>query len=148
MDYLPGDVFLTRNTPEFNATPGYWQHAAITTGKVVIEGQAEPGKVIIVTLEGFLGRNPERIVLRPKDAEIGRKAAEYAGDYVGVPYNRHSFNCVTLIRTVYGKALGYDPYWLMPDGLYRSLLFDRIDYYEDYKNWKKPEDWYAGRLTF
>lgn len=150
MDYLPGDVFLTRNIPELNQSPGYWQHAAIcnTSGKLVIEGQAEPGKVIIVTLAGFLSRNPERIHLRPKDAELGKKAAEFAEDYVGYTYNRITFNCVTLIRTVYGKALGYDPYWLMPDGLYRSSLFDRIDYYENYKNWKKPEDWYEGRLTF
>ncbi len=146
MDYLPGDVFLTRNTPEFNKTPGYWQHAAITTGKIIIEGQEEPGKVIMVTLEGFLKRNPERILLRPINKDIGLKAVEYAEDYVGVPYNRRSFNCVTLIRTVYAKALGYDYYWLTPDSLYRSLLFNRFDYYEN-KNWVKPEDWYAGRLV-
>lgn len=147
MDYLPGDVFLTRNTPELNLTPGYWQHAAITTGKVIIEGQAEPGKVIMVTLKGFLGRNPERIHLRPKDAELGKKAAEFAEDYIGSAYHRRSFNCVTLIRVVYGKALGFEPYWFMPDSLYRSLLFNRIDYYENYKGWVQPEDWYEGRLV-
>lgn len=148
MEYLPGDIFLTRNTPEFNATPGYWQHAAITTGKVVIEGQQEPGKVIMVTLKGFLGRNPEHIVLRPKDPLAGIKAAEYAGDFVGTPYDKKNFNCVTLVRTVYAKALGHDLPWLMPDNIYISLYFDRIDYYSNYKDWKKPEDWYEGRLTF
>lgn len=147
MAILPGDVFLTRNIPEFNDSPGYWQHAAISNGWAIVEGQMEPGLVIMVTEKGFLGRNPERLHLRPKDEEVGKLAAKYLDDYVGAKYDRRFFNCITLIRKVYGKALGYDPHWIMPDGLYRSTLFTHLEHYKNYENWVKPEDWYSGRIV-
>lgn len=141
----PGDVYLTRNTPEFNKTAGYWQHAAISVGWAVIEAQQEPGQVIMVLEAKFRERNPERVLLRPSKG--GDQAAVLAFEYLGVPYDVKHFNCVTLVRLIYNRALNENFLWRSPGGIYRSPLFKMVEHYEDYKHWKKPDDWYDGRLV-
>lgn len=141
-----GDIYLIRNIPELNATKmSYWQHAAIAHNGYIIEGQAEPGQVIMVTEEAFRNRNPEHIVLRPIDSAIGKAAGLAAMNYLGTKYNAKTFNCVTLVRKSYSDA-GKSFLWLMPDGISKCSFFTVVEKYSDYKNWKQPADWYEGRI--
>lgn len=147
MNSLPGDLYLTRNIPELNLTRGYWQHVALTSGRLVIEGQAEPGQVIMVFEESFLRRNPERLHLRPKDSAIGLKALGAMEGFVGEPYHRFLANCTTYVKRAYAAALGYKPKWVWPDDIAKSQLFLVLEHYQDYENWSQPEDWYEGRVA-
>lgn len=142
---LPGDIYLTRNTPELNKTLGYWQHAAIVANGLIIEGQAGPGQVILVREDYFRKRNPEHIVLRSTNQEIAQRAAIAAFNYIGVKYDVKFFNCVTLVRRCFSDA-GKGFLWLMPDGIERCKFFERVEYFSDYINWEQPLDWYAGRI--
>lgn len=142
----PGDIYLTRNIPSLNKTLGYWQHSAISNGRAVIEGQAEPGCVILVMEVPFRRRNPEHLLLRPKDKTIGKEVAELAQTYIGVKYDAKTFNCVTLVRSVYKEILGWDPRWISPNQIARSILFEEVEHLKDYEHWIQPADWYEGRI--
>lgn len=143
-----GDIFLTRNTDELNQTKkSYWQHAAMSNGFAIMEGQAEPKQVIMVKEDSFLRRNPERVLLRPKDPEIGRLASLAMEKYIGSKYNVLLRNCVTYVKWAYMEALGYNPYWFTPDDIYRSKLFTEVEHFKNYENYVQPADWYEGRIV-
>lgn len=146
----PGDIYLTRNTPEYNQTYGYWQHAAISNGWAVLEGQAEPGVVIMVKEDCFRKRNPERVLMRLSDYDesIGNQIARRAEAFVGTPYDIHFFNCVTMVDRAYQAVIGRHSLfaWFSPDSIWYSNLLKRVEYFKDYEHWTKPDDWYEGRL--
>lgn len=143
-----GDIYLTRNTDELNQTKkSYWQHAGMSNGWAVMEGQAEPKQVIMVREGGFLKRNPERVLLRPKDPELGIRASLAMEQFIGSKYNVLLRNCVTYVKWAYMEALGYNPYWFTPDDIYRSKLFTEVEHFKNYEGWVKPDDWYEGRVV-
>lgn len=142
---LPGDVYLTRNVPELNQTPGYWQHVAISNGWAVIEAQA-PG-VIMVREEAFRRRNPERLLLRPRLPEqVCSDVATAAETYIGWAYHARRLNCVTLARLAFAMASDRSFTWRSPSALARDRLLREVEHYENYEDWTQPSDWYEGRL--
>ncbi len=143
----PGDVYLTRNIPEYNESPGYWQHVVICNGMAVIEAQAEPGCVIMVDEECFRRRNPEWLHLRNCNVTpvLGSHLAILAQGRIGTPYDKRKANCVTLVREVYNEAFGLRYTWLAPSGIARDTRFKSIEHHKDYEHWVKPADWYEGR---
>jgi len=125
---LPGDILVTRNyKEEDNGMPGYWNHIAIFTGNSVVEAQMPPWDTVIQSeIEEFVKRYARIQVYRWKNKppEFGEKIANHARTLVGKPYNmwaslffklRRKFNCVTVGRSSYRNALGYDPGWKLPD---------------------------------
>jgi len=133
----PGDIFLTRNAgdneEEDNATPGYWNHAAMYVGNdYVVEAQAEPDAVIYADLDEFWTRYPLIKVLRyPAPRETRVNMARHAIALIGVSYaklasiffkkrkfrTRRGENCVSTVRKAVMMATGRDPRWHTPDGI-------------------------------
>lgn len=148
MNSQRGDIYLTRNIDSINSLKNkYWQHAAMSNGWAVIEGQQEPGKVIMVRESDFRKRNPERLLLRLKDAKVAEKMLSIMEEYIGSTYNLYSFNCVTPIRWAYWRVTGINPVWFYPDDIAKSNLFTKIEHFKNYEDWKQPEDWYEGRIV-
>lgn len=130
--FLPGDIFVTRNQDErLNRTPGYWNHVAIYTDNGIIEGQSYPWKSVICSeITEFQNRYYKFRVYRWNE-EVGKNAAIIAKHLVGRLYRRYKFNCVTVVRSAYYKALGYDPKWRRPDNFVRdkrlTLIYSKED---------------------
>lgn len=139
-----GDIYLTRNIPELNKFPGYWQHMAFSCGWAVVEAQQEPGCVIFVEEGAFRRRNPERLQLRHKrmTPEIAHRACQIAESKIGSPYA----GCVPLVRGVLNEALGTNYYWMFPDRYARCRDFVTVEHFKDYEHWVQPSDWYEGRI--
>lgn len=126
MNSKRGDIYLTRNIDSINALKDkYWQHAAMSNGWAVIEGQQEPGKVIMVRESDFRKRNPERLLLRPKDPKVAEETLSIMEEYIGSPYHLYTFNCVTPIRWAYWRATGINTRWFYPDDILKSKMLDR-----------------------
>jgi hypothetical protein len=157
-----GDIILTRNTDEVgNDSPGFWNHAAISGGDYIIEAQREPNAVIAVEIEAFMRRYPEWCVVRNADLKKALEAANHAYDLIGMEYRkiaslfvflrneRRGENCVSMVRKAWGRALGMDPRWRIPDHIYQDdrFGFRVIDHHKDYENWIKPDSWLEGRLA-
>lgn len=132
VDYLPGDIFVTRNAEESeNTSPGHWNHMAIYVGQnQVVEAQVDQG-VIYSDLAEFIARYSEILVLRLREGD-GQLMADAARQYVKNPYNRlgslpfrlrppeQGDNCVSLMRRCYIAAKGRDPRWRIPDRAVRD----------------------------
>lgn len=144
----PGDIYLTRNTREINKSFGYWQHCAVSCGWAVVEGQEEPGAVIMVEEEPFRRRNPERLLLRLKDDSRAYQVASLAQYRLRDEYDRRLWNCVDVVRTVFQEALERElRLWQTPTAIGRSNLLREIEHFKDYEHWKQPADWYEGRVV-
>lgn len=125
-----GDIFLTRNLKEEdNSTPGYWNHCAIYTGdNQVVEAQAGPNSVIVVSLDEFWNRYPQILVLRITNEDaMASKMVDEAKTLIGVEYRKVASwfnwlrgsqkgeNCVSVVRKCYKAAFLVDPGWRFPD---------------------------------
>lgn len=139
-----GDIYLTRNTPELNKFPGYWQHVAFSCGWAVVEGQAEPGCVIFVEEGSFRRRNPEHLQLRHKrmTPALAHRACEIAESKIGEPYK----GCVPVVRSILNEALGTRYPFISPNGFARCRDFIIVEHFEDFEHWVQPADWYEGRI--
>ena len=140
----PGDIILTRNAGSDeveNQSPGWWNHAAIYVGNGwVIEAQMGQG-VIVTSFDEFCKHYPYIMVLRPRGACRHRLAAmiNTAKRLVGRPYDlrasikfwffdfRGGDNCVSLVRSCYGYAYGFDPCWKIPDDVAMDRRLMRVE---------------------
>lgn len=139
----PGDLMLTRNAggEDINQSPGWWNHAAIYAGNgQVVEAQAGKG-VIVTPFKEFCNRYPYIMVLRPKGLCCHRLfvITDIAKRSVGRPYNlrastkvlffnfRQGDNCVSLVRSCYEYAYGFDPCWKIPDHIAEEGRLLRVE---------------------
>ena len=140
-DLQIGDILLTRNAggEDQNRSPGWYNHAAITTAAGIVEAQmhvvngkwsddkSAPGGVILSESQEFWDRYPIILVRRLPGLGVGEKAAEKAQEFIGTPYWRiprlfrglrnleRGVNCVVVVRASVAYAVGGDPGWRRPD---------------------------------
>lgn len=157
-EYKPGDILLTRNTEEVgnNSNKGHYNHSSILTAEGVVEAQDEPKAVILVTLESFLIRYPEILILRHRDENIAAKASKEAEKLIGRPYKRAASvffstrnrgeNCVSVCRRAFLLASGQDYQWRIPDDIYNCRDFDIYEQILTYDKWVQPKTWFEGRI--
>lgn len=145
-----GDVFLTRSLGGIaNIWPGYWNHAAIWTGKSVIESLMpvlnEPypdfkGGVVEQSFDKWLENQVHWSQWRCVDEKAAKKAAKHAFKMVGKRYSftsslRHWFgfktefqnvNCLSVLRLCYQKGFGEDPVWRITDDIMYDPRFEYV----------------------
>ena len=157
--YLPGDIFLTRwdgLDEANNASPGYFNHAAIYYGdNLIIESQEAFG-IVYSDLEKFKNRYPIYVVLRYNNNIEAAKAANIAKTMIGIPYrkiasafyflrrSRRGENCVSMVRKCY-LILGHDPGWKIPDHIWEDESFTSVERKED-PEWVAPANKLDGVL--
>lgn len=116
-----GTVIVSRNVNEAdNTSPGYWNHLGMSNGRgFIIEAQEGKG-VIFTPLREYINRPYHMTVLRPRDVEQGRKAAQIAAGFVGEKYNKLASlglqgpkedlklgqNCVSVVRRAEEQSTG------------------------------------------
>lgn len=158
--YRPGDIFLTRNSGREvnNASPGYYNHSAILTVKNwVVESQGGPKSVVIIPIWNFFERYPEVLTLRPKNPSVAQRTANVAPRYVGRGYDSYmsirpfwkfhnTDSCVSLIKRIYNHVVGKDYFWVMPDSLFRSNMFNKVGVYKN-ENFTPPKNFYKNTYT-
>jgi len=156
-----GDIILTRNTFEIgNFSPGWWNHVGIFTGHSIIEAiEDDIHQVIEIETEYFLKRYPEILVVEFLNKEHGLKAAYYAYQLLGRPYDKNASlkdgssgeNCCSMIAKCVSYTLNTYTQFLIPDAIVGYLVLSdelAIKYHnKDYENWKRPPDWFAGRIS-
>ena len=162
LEVQAGDIFLTRNAggDEMNTSPGYFNHAAIySINYWTVESQQYPNSIIAVPVWHFLNRYPEVLVLRPRNAEIARKTADFALQMVGRKYNKYESirplwlwhggdNCVSAVRRIYYYITNIDYRWRFPDQIRRTTtLFTEVAHKKDYENYEFPDEVYKGMVT-
>jgi len=152
MNYLPGDIFLTRSigvNEADNPSPGHFNHTAIYYGDdKIIESQQGYG-VVYSHLYKFQNRYPVYAVLRYNNAEMAKQAASVASVMVGTSYrkiasifrflrnSRRGENCVSLVRKCYMAVLDSDPGWKFPDHIWSDNRFRTIEI-KEYDDWMAP----------
>lgn len=137
LELEPGDLLTTINFVDVdNNTPGEWNHMAIYVGDdMIVESQESRGGVVSTPLSDFWGKYLRIRIFRLDRTRfveyntICDAAIASAKKEIGVKYwmyasiKRHlrpvsrGENCVSLVRRVYSKPLGFDPGWKLPDNL-------------------------------
>lgn len=123
-DLEPGDLFFVRSNFKSGLIPGYWSHTAIFWGfdenntPLVVEAMSYK-PVRFTSVYDYIERRQHYIIAKVQgvDAETKRKAADWAAEQVGKPFdywypskqaNGSSFYCSELLWAAYLNVAGID----------------------------------------
>ncbi|KAB8137616.1 hypothetical protein F9U64_08865 [Gracilibacillus oryzae] len=147
-DYQPGDILVASDNIKEELS-GYMGHSALVVdNENVIEATGGHPAIVKDTIRQFKQKHPIHAQLRPKNKDVGQKAAEFAIEYLS-KYKENlskdlkkpvfSFQlsqeledlweytyCSKLIWACYHYGAGYtfknDHLWFSPEDLYNQLI--------------------------
>jgi|GEM_PF-471639 len=137
--FLPGDILIASDNVN-GLPPGYMGHSALVINSTqLIESVMKDPSIYQDSIEQFISDHPHHAHYRPKSAEMGQRAAEWAKSYLQ-EYQTKKKNGINKPKFNFGLSYSLDDPW---ETIYCSKLV-RLAYLYG-ANYKLPNDylWFA-----